>query len=160
MYPLHKEKYYLTGETFHTFMRDRLAGDLKKEQRSYHLTAAGMFAAAVAVLIFMYTGTNTDIRSDFVWMVMPVALVALGIANLNKARNAVRGLDNKIIKDYTDHKYEKEQISVKFYEDRVAFSHGDKNEEYFYNSFKKYYEAEKYFAVYFHTGEIVILNPN
>ena len=160
MYPVHKEKYYLTGDTFHTFMRDRLNDGLKKEKNGYKLMAIAMFIVCAVVIGVMFLSPNADIKNDFVWMVMPVVFVFLGISNLNKMRQAERGLDKKIIKDYTDQQFEKHQISVKFFEDKLTYSKGEKNEEYEYATFRKFYEAEKYFAIYFTSGEIVIFNPN
>ena len=160
MHPIHKEKYYLTGDTFHTFMRDRLALDLKREKNQYKVMAGLMFLATVVVFIMMFTGSNTDVKSDLVWMVMPVVLIVIGLTNLRKIKQADIGLDRKIIRDYTEHKYADYQIEVKFYEDKLVMKHREKETEMQYNTLRKYYEGEKYFAVYFTTGEIVILNPN
>ena len=159
-YPIHKEKYYLTGETFHSFMRDRLAKDLKREKNGYKLTSLAMFIVAAVVLGVVYLGNNLSLRDDFVWAILPIAMVFLGIANLNKVRTAEKGLDNKIMRDYTTQNFAKYQISVKFYEDMLVYDKGDKKEELQYNAFRKFYEGEKYFAIYFQTGEIVIFNPN
>ena len=128
MYPVHKEKYYLTGETFHSFMRDRLAKDLKREKNGYKLTALAMFIVAAVVLGVVYLGNNLSLRDDFVWAILPIALIFLGIANINKQKSAERGLDRKIIKDYTEQKFDKNQISVKFYEDMLVYDKGDKRE--------------------------------
>ena len=160
MYPLHKEKYYLTGETFHSFMRDRLEKDLKKEKNGYKLMAIAMFIVTVVVLGMIIFGPNQDLKNDFVWMVMPIVLIFLGISNINKMKSADRGLDKKIIKDYTENQYEKNQLDVKFYEDKLVYKKGEVTEEHEYNSFKKFYEGEKYFAIYFQTGQIVIFNAN
>ena len=159
-YPIHKEKYYLTGETFHSFMRDRLANDLKKEKNGYKLMAIAMFIVCAVVIGLMLFSVNTTLKDDFVWMVLPVVFVFLGISNINKMRSAERGIDKKIIMDYTNQKYEKYQMDVKFYEDKVCWKKGETEEEIDYNSFKKFYESEKYFAVYFNTGDIIIFNPN
>lgn len=160
MYPIHKEKYYLTGDTFHSFMRDRLAKDLKKEKDGYKLMAIAMVIVAVVVLGVMFFGPNADLKNDFVWMVLPIVFVFLAISNFNKMRQAERGLDKKIIKDYTDHKYEKYQNDVKFFEDRAVYKFGEKEDVFEYNTFRKFYESEKYFALYFTTGEVIIFNPN
>jgi len=160
MYPIHKEKYYLTGETFHSFMRDRLDADLKKEQKGYKLMALAMIIVAVVVLGVMFFGPNKDLKNDFVWMVLPIVFVFLSISNYNKMRQAERGLDKKIIKDYSEQKFEKYQNDVKFYEDKIVYKRGEKEEELEYSTFRKFYESEKYLAIYFTTGEIVIFNPN
>ncbi|MBE6877938.1 MAG: hypothetical protein E7488_02065 [Ruminococcaceae bacterium] len=160
MYPIHKEKYYLTGETFHSFMRDRLEKDLKKEKNGYKLMAIAMFVVCAVVIGLMMFSANTTLKDDFVWMVLPVVFIFLGISNLNKMRSAERGLDKKIIRDYTEQKFEKYQMDVKFYEDKVTYKHGEKEEELEYNTFKKFYESEKYFAAFFTTGDIIIFNPN
>ena len=160
MYPIHKEKYYLTGETFHSFMRDRLAKDLKKEQNGYKLMAAAMFIVGVVIVgIILFSGGN-DVKSDLVWTVLPIVFVFLGISNINKYRQAEKGLDKKIISDYTNQQFEKHQLSVKFYEDKLEYTKGETKEEYDYNGFKKFYEGEKYFAIYFNSGDIIIFNPN
>ena len=159
-YPLHKEKFYLTGETFHSFMRDRLAKDLKREKNGYKLTAIAMFIVAAVVLGVVYLGNNLSLRDDFVWAILPIALVFLGIANLNKVRSAEKGLDKKIMHDYTVQKFAKYQQSVKFYEDYLTYEKGEKKEELQYNTFRKFYEGENYFAIYFQSGEIIIFNPN
>ena len=158
MHPLHKEKYYLTGDTFHTFMRDRLEKDLKKEQNQYKRMAAVLFFLAVAVAVIAFT--RDSVKGDLVWSIIPVLLAVIGLTNIKKLKQAEKGLDMKIIRDYTDHKYEKQQIEVKFYEDKLTTKQADKESEMQYITFKKYYEAEKYFAVYFTTGEIVIFNGN
>ena len=159
MYPIHKEKYYLTGESFHSFMRDRLAKDLKKEQNGYKMMAAAMFVVcAVIVGVILMNGSN--INGDLVWTVLPIVFVFLGISNINKYRQAEKGLDKKIISDYTNQQFEKHQLSVKFYEDKLEYTKGETKEEYDYNSFKKFYEGEKYFAIYFTSRDIIIFNPN
>ena len=160
MHPIHKEKYYLTGETFHSFMRDRLADSLNKEKKGYKLMAIAMFIVVAVVLFVVYAGSNTELRNDFVWMVMPIVFVFLGISNINKMRQAERGLDKKIMRDYTEKKYAKYQLDVKFYEDKLVMKHNESESEIEYLTFRKFYEGEKYFAIYFTTGEIVILNPN
>ena len=156
----YKEKFYLTGETFHSFMRDRLEKDVKREKNGYKLTALAMFIVAAVVLGVVYLGNNLSLRDDFVWAILPIALVFLGIANLNKVKSVERGLDKKIIRDYTEQKFEKYQQSVKFFEDHLTYEKGEKREELQYNTFRKFYENEKYFAIYFQTGEIIIFNPN
>lgn len=158
MYPLHKEKYYLTGDTFHTFMRDRLAKDLKKEQNQYKFMAAVLLVSAVIFLVISLT--RDSVKGDLVWAIIPIVIAVIGLTNIKKVQQAEKGLDMKIIKDYTDHQYEKQQIEVKFYEDKLTMKQGDTESEMQYITFKKYYEAEKYFAVYFTTGDIVILNGN
>ena len=158
MYPLHKEKYYLTGDTFHTFMRDRLAKDLNKEKNMYKRMAVVLFFLAVVTTVVGLT--NASVKGDLVWAIMPVLLAVIGLTNIRKLKQADKGLDMKIIRDYTDHKYEKEQIEVKFYEDKLTTKQADKESEMQYITFKKYYEDEKYFAIYFTTGEIVIFNGN
>ncbi len=160
MYPVHKEKYYLTAETFHSFMRDRLAADLKKEKNGYKLMAIAMFIITAVVVAVMAFGLNEQIKNDLVWMILPVVFVFLGISNLNKMRSAERGIDKKIIQDYTNKRFEKYQNDVKFYEDYLVYKHGEAEEKLEYSAFKKFYESEKYFAIYFVTGEIVIFNPN
>lgn len=158
-YPLHKEKYYLTGDTFHTFMRDRLEKDLKREKNGYKMLAIALFAATAAVLYVIYF-TGSDVRNDLVWNIIPILLVVIALTNFRKMKMADKGLDNTIIKDYQTQGFAKYQITVKFYEDRLTYQKGDVTEEYQYNTFKKYYEAEKYFAIYFTTGDIVIFNGN
>ncbi|MBR2028673.1 MAG: hypothetical protein IKA10_06785 [Oscillospiraceae bacterium] len=158
MYPLHKEKYYLTGDTFHTFMRDRLEKDLKKEQNQYKRMAVVLFFLAVVVLVISLT--NPSVKGDLVWAIIPILLAVIGLTNIKKLKQAEKGLDMKIIRDYTDHKYEKQQIEVKFYEDKLVMKQADTESEMQYITFKKYYEAEKYFAIYFTTGDIVIFNGN
>ena len=157
-YPLHKEKYYLTGDTFHTFMRDRLANDLKKEQNMYKRMAVVLFFLTVVVTVIGLT--KESVKGDLVWAIIPVVLFVIGLTNIKKLKQAEKGLDMKIIRDYTDHKYEKEQIEVKFYEDMLTMKQADKESEMQYMTFRKYYESEKYFAIYFTTGEIVIFNGN
>ncbi len=158
MYPIHKEKYYLTGDTFHTFMRDRLAKDLNKEKNMYKRMAVVLFFLAVVTTVVGLT--KDSVKGDLVWAIMPVLLAVIGLTNIRKLKQADKGLDMKIIRDYTDHKYEKQQIEVKFYEDKLTMKQADTESEMQYITFKKYYEAEKYFAIYFTTGDIVIFNGN
>ena len=158
MHPLHKEKYYLTGDTFHTFMRDRLEKDLNKEKNMYKRMAVVLFFLAVVVLVISLT--NPSVKGDLVWAIIPVLLAVIGLTNIRKLKQADKGLDNKIIRDYTENQYAKQQIDVKFFEDKLVMKKGETESEMQYITFKKYYEAEKYFAVYFTTGEIVIFNGN
>ena len=158
MYPLHKEKYYLTGDTFHTFMRDRLENDLNKEKNMYKRMAVILFFLAVVTTVVGLT--KDSVKGDLVWAIMPVLLAVVGLTNLRKIKQADKGLDNKIIRDYTENQYAKQQIEVKFFEDKLVMKKGETESEMQYLTFKKYYEAEKYFAVFFTTGEIVIMNGN
>lgn len=159
MYPLHKEKFYLTGDTFHTFMRDRLEKDINKEKNSYKIMAGIMFFITAIIIGILITGYN-GVNNDLVWMAMPVLTFVIGLTNIKKIKQAEDGLNKKIIKDYTDHEYEKYQVEVKFFEDKLVMKHKEKETEIQYITFRKYYEAEKYFAIYFTTGEIVIFNGN
>ena len=158
MHPLHKEKYYLTGDTFHTFMRDRLTKDLNKEKNMYKRMAVVLFFLAVVTTVVGLT--KDSVKGDLVWAIMPVLLAVIGLTNIRKLKQADKGLDNKIIRDYTENQYAKQQIDVKFFEDKLVMKKGETESEMQYITFKKYYEAEKYFAVYFTTGEIVIFNGN
>ena len=104
--------------------------------------------------------TNTDVRNDLVWNIIPFLLVVIALTNFKKMKQADEGLNRKIITDYENQKFVKEAITVKFYEDKLTYSKGETTDEYEYNTFRKYYESEKYFAIYFTTGDIVIMNPN
>lgn len=156
MYPIHKEKYIIGEKTFYHFMYDRHADVFKKEKRGHMLYALAMIACLIVVTFINLTRDN--VQGDYVWMVMPLAFAFLAFALINKYRSADKVAYTKIMKDYESRKYAENYHTVKFYEDKLTYNFGSSLETIAYNQFKKYYEGPDYFAMYFHTGDLVLFN--
>jgi hypothetical protein len=156
MYPLHKEKYYVSKDTFYHFMYDRHADVFKKEKRESMIYAITMAFCLVAVTIVNIISPSA--KGDYVWMVLPVVFAILCFSFVKKYQAADRVTYNKIMKDYASRKYEEKQITVKFYEDKLTYSWGSELETYEYKEFKKFYEGPDYFALYFHNGALVLMS--
>lgn len=156
MYPLHKEKYILPIETFYNFTYDRHADIFKKEKRSHFIYAIAMLIAAVAT--FAVNLISPSAQGDFVWMIMPIAFLALCASFVLKYNRADGQVVNKINKDYASKNYANKYYSLKFYEDKLCYTFGEQKEEVSYKEFKKYYEGKAYFAIYFHTGDLILMS--
>ena len=156
MYPVHKEKYYVSSKAFYHFMYDRHSDVFKKEKREHIIYALTMVICAVAVTIINFTSQNT--KGDYVWMVLPFIFAILAFTFVKKYQSADKITYTKIMKDYANRHYEDNMITVKFYEDNLTYSFGSEIETYKYSDFKKYYEGPDYFAMYFHSGALVLFN--
>lgn len=156
MYPVHKEKYIINKETFYNFTYDRHADIFKKEKRTAVVNGVAMAicAAVTAVLNFV----SPAIKGDYVWLVLPFAFVFLCLKFVLQYKNSDKTIATKILKDYQSKKYEDRYVSLKFYEDKMEYALGDNKEIIGYNTFKKFYEGKAYFAIYFSTGELVLMS--
>ena len=158
MYPLHKEKYYVDRDTFFYFMHDRHADIFKKEKRTHLINSLAMAICAIVTTVINFTSENA--KGDFVWMILPIAFIFMCLTHFMRYKRADRVAYTKILKDYEQRKYENRQYSVKFYEDHMDYTLGSEAESLEYKQFKKFYESEKYFAMFFQTGELVLFTPN
>lgn len=156
MYPIHKEKYIVSEETFFNFMYDRLEGDLKKEKRQHLMYAILMFV--VGVVVFAVTLLSESVKGDFVWSVLPIVFLILCASFVLKYNKAYSVLAKKILTDYNNKKYAEKYYTLKFYEDKMSYSFGEEKEEFSYGSLKKFYEGKSYFALYFNTGDLVLMS--
>ena len=158
MYPLHKEKYILPIETFYNFTYDRHADIFKKEKRGHFIYAVIMGIAGLATLAVNFISESA--KGDFVWMILPIAFLALCASFVLKYNKADGQVVNKINRDYLNKKYGDKYYSLKFYEDKLCYTFGEQKEEVSYKDFKKYYEGRAYFALYFHTGDLILMSDN
>ncbi len=158
MYPVHKEKYIVSEKAFYHFMYDRHADVFRKEKRSHMIYAIAMLVCLVVVTVINLF--NPAVKGDYVWMVLPIVFIFLTIALINKYRSADKVAYNKIMKDYEGRKYRDNYHTVKFFEDHLTYNFGSSLETIAYNQFRKYYEGPDYFAMYFHTGDLVLFNDN
>lgn len=156
MYPVHKEKYIIGEKTFYHFMYDRHADVFKKEKRGHMIYALAMIICMIVVTVVNLF--NPAVKGDYVWMVLPVVFAFLSIALVNKYRSADRVAYNKIMKDYEGRKYKDNYHTVKFFEDHLTYNFGSSVETIAYSQFKKYYEGPDYFAMFFHTGDLVLFS--
>ncbi|MBE6886865.1 MAG: hypothetical protein E7484_00415 [Ruminococcaceae bacterium] len=156
MYPIHKEKYIIGEKTFYHFMYDRHADLFRKEKRGHMIYAIAMIICMIVVTVINLI--NPAVKGDYVWMILPVVFAFLSIALVNKYRSADRVAYNKIMKDYEGRKYKDNYHTVKFFEDHLTYNFGSSVDTIAYNQFRKYYEGPDYFAMYFHTGDLVLFS--
>ncbi len=155
MYPVHKEKYIVPIETFYNFTYDRHADIFTKEKRSHMINALAMFVAAIVTFVVYLT--SAKVKGDAVWFILPIVFVVLCATYVLRYNRADGQVVNKINLDYKNRNYADKYHSVKFYEDRLEYVFGENKEEITYNNFRKFYEGKAYFAIYFTTGELVLL---
>ena len=156
MYPVHKEKYIIGEKTFYHFMYDRHADVFKKEKRGHMIYALAMVVCVIVVTIINFISPTA--KNDYVWMILPLVFTFLAISLINKYRSADKVAYNKIMKDYEGRKYKDNYHTVKFFEDHLTYNFGSSVETIAYNQFRKYYEGPDYFAMYFHTGDLVLFS--
>ena len=156
MYPLHKEKYVISIETFYNFTYDRHTDIFKKEKRSHMINALAMFVAAIVTFIVYLT--SDKVKGDAVWFILPIVFVILCATYIMRYNRADGQVVNKINLDYKNRGYAEKYHSVKFYEDRLEYVCGENKDEISYKNFRKFYEGKAYFAIYFTTGELVLMS--
>lgn len=156
MYPVHKEKYIINKETFYNFTYDRHVDIFTKQKRTSVVNGVAMAICAVVTTVLNFV--SPAIKGDYVWLVMPFAFVFLCLKFVLEYKNSDKVIATKILKDYQSKNYENRYVSLKFYENEMEYALGENKEMIGYNTFKKFYEGRSYFAIYFTTGELVLMS--
>ncbi|MEG3029874.1 MAG: hypothetical protein RR827_05700 [Oscillospiraceae bacterium] len=157
MYPIISEKYILSRDSYFGFTLDQNKKELEKNRRGIKMTAYIQLAVG---LIFIIATIVTKQSVGVTFMVFAGALVLTGMLSGGKLKGYDKKINESLEKTYTERMYSENLFKVKFYEDKMNYSVGDQTGELFYSDFARDYTGEKYYAIHFNSGEVIIFNKN
>ncbi|MEG1801106.1 MAG: hypothetical protein RR273_03935 [Oscillospiraceae bacterium] len=157
MYPIISEKYILSRDSYFGFTLDQNKKELEKNRRGIKMTAYIQLAVG---LIFIIATIVTKQSVGVTFMVFAGALVLTGMLSGGKLKGYDKKINESLEKTYTERLYSENIFKVKFYEDKLNYSVGEQTGELFYSDFAKDYTGEKYYAIHFNSGEVIIFNKN
>ena len=157
MHPVHKEKYILSKEAFRSFNYDQKKAEIEKNRSNSRISAVIQMLVGVAFIIALLI---TKQQGLFVFSVFAVILIAVGAVNF-KTRPVKydRQVSESLDRAYENGRYGECYFDVKFYEDKMTYLVGGNSQELSYREFLQFFDTENYFGVHFHSGDVVIFNP-
>ncbi len=161
MNPIYKEKYILTPEAFNGFNLDSKKAQIEKNINNIKITALiQVFVGAIFIIASMASIISGE-HSLFVFNVFALIVMFWGGYSLKtKPKKYQKQVEESLKKAYENGRYGECFFDIKFFEDKLSYMVGGKNDELFYSEFAKFYDSEKYFAIHFTSGDVIIFNPD
>lgn len=158
MNPLHKEKYILSFDSYAAFNADTSKAKIEKNKRG--LKTASYFQIGAGGL-FIISMIFTKEKNMFVFTVFAVLLVIYGLYGLLvKVKKYDGQVEQSLKNSYEKAGFKNSFFDVKFYEDCLKYTVSDNTDTLNYTDFAKFYDEEKYFALHFTTGDVIVFNPD
>lgn len=158
MNPIYKEKYILTPEAFNAFNLDSKRAQINKNITNIKVTA---IIQVVVGALFILASIITRQPGLFVFNIFAVIVMFFGGYSLKtKPQKYQKQVEDSLKKAYENGRYGECFFDVKFFEDKLSYMVGGRNDELFYSEFARFYDEEKYFAVHFTSGDVIIFNSD